>query len=468
VNHLQVDYLPIAWAIHRLGGILTPANAQYSASDLEYQLKNAGATCLFTCLPLLEAALQAAKGAGIPKSKIYLMELPTALVGPGGASSPGYKSVAEILDAGKKAGELEPLKWSKGEGKRRCAFICYSSGTSGLPKGVMISHYNVIANTMQIATTDEESRKKMKPKQGEDKYLENALGLLPLSHIYGLVVIAHASVWRGDGVVILPKFEFEMFLKAVQNYKVNMLYLVPPIIILMTKNKAVLDKFDLSHVVGVFTGAAPLGKETADDLNKIFPKWLVRQGYGLTETCTVVCSTPTFDIWLGSSGPLISEMEVRLVSVEGKEITGYDEPGELWVNSPSVVLGYLNNEKANRETFVIGEDGKRYMRTGDEAVIRKSPGGNEHIFITDRIKELIKVKVGLPHSPPSILHMLTHLATTGSASRSRRARSASPHASLCCRLRRDPRARRQSRRSSQSLRCQVTLRGSRRERQGCG
>lgn len=410
-----VDYLPIAWAIHRLGGILTPANAQYSASDLEYQLKNAGATCLFTCLPLLEAALQAAKGAGIPKSKIYLMELPTALVGPGGASSPGYKSVAEILDAGKKAGELEPLKWSKGEGKRRCAFICYSSGTSGLPKGVMISHYNVIANTMQIATTDEESRKKMKPKQGEDKYLENALGLLPLSHIYGLVVIAHASVWRGDGVVILPKFEFDMFLTAVAKYKVNMLYLVPPIIILMTKNKAVLDKFDLSHVVGVFTGAAPLGKETADDLNKIFPKWLVRQGYGLTETCTVVCSTPTFDIWLGSSGPLISEMEVRLVSVEGKEITGYDEPGELWVNSPSVVLGYLNNEKANRETFVIGEDGKRYMRTGDEAVIRKSPNGNEHIFITDRIKELIKVK-GLQVAPAELeAHLLTHPAVADCA-----------------------------------------------------
>jgi non-ribosomal peptide synthetase component E (peptide arylation enzyme) len=78
------------------------------------------------------------------------------------------------------------------------------------------------------------------------------------------------------------------------------------------------------------------------------------------------------------------------VTPEGNEITGYDQPGELLVKSPAVVLGYLNNDRANRETF---QDG--YMRTGDEAVIRKSPSGNEHIFIVDRIKELIKVKVSI-------------------------------------------------------------------------
>jgi len=83
------------------------------------------------------------------------------------------------------------------------------------------------------------------------------------------------------------------------------------------------------------------------------------------------------------------------VSLEGVEITGYDQPGELIVQSPSVVLGYLNNDKANRETFLADTDGGgRWMRTGDEAVIRVAPSGNEHVFIVDRIKELIKVKVG--------------------------------------------------------------------------
>jgi acyl-CoA synthetase (AMP-forming)/AMP-acid ligase II len=82
------------------------------------------------------------------------------------------------------------------------------------------------------------------------------------------------------------------------------------------------------------------------------------------------------------------------MSLEGVEITGYNQPGELVVQSPSVVLGYLNNPKANKETFFDAADGKgRWMRTGDEAEIRKAPSGNEHVFIVDRIKELIKVKV---------------------------------------------------------------------------
>ena len=102
----------------------------------------------------------------------------------------------------------------------------------------------------------------------------------------------------------------------------------------------------------------------------------------------MVCSTSYNDVWPGSCGSLIPSVQAKIVSAEGNEITGYDQPGELVVKSPSVVLGYLNNETANKETFVDG-----WMRTGDEAVVRKSPNGYEHVFIVDRIKELIKVKV---------------------------------------------------------------------------
>lgn len=273
----------------------------------------------------------------------------------------------------------------------------------------MISHYNVIANTIQINTHESLDRKQLCEKTNNAEYVENGLGLLPLSHIYGLIVIAHSGPYRGDGVIVLPKYDFNWLLQSIQDYKINMLYLVPPMIIHLTKQKEECKKFDLSSVRGCFTGAAPLGKETADELSQQFPNWAVRQGYGLTETATVVCSTMGHDIWFGSSGSLLPGMTARIVTVEGNEITGYDQPGELWVKSPSVVLGYLNNDKANRETFIDEADG-RYMRTGDEAVIAKSPNGHEHIFIVDRIKELIKVK-GHQVAPAELeAHLLTHEA----------------------------------------------------------
>jgi len=267
----------------------------------------------------------------------------------------------------------------------------------------MISHHNVITNILQIATYDNPGRESWKVKT------EICLGLLPLSHIYGLVVIAHASAYRGDGIVILPRFELQSYLKAIAVNKIRTLYLVPPIIIQMAKNQVACSKFDLSSVEGIFTGAAPLGAETAEELNKIYPKWQIRQGYGLTETCTVVSSTASTDIWFGSSGSLLPGFTAKIVSAEGKEITEYDQPGELVVQSPSVVLGYLNNDKANAETFIADTDGKgRWMRTGDEAVFRVAPSGNEHLFITDRIKELIKVK-GLQVAPAELeAHILMH------------------------------------------------------------
>jgi acyl-CoA synthetase (AMP-forming)/AMP-acid ligase II len=130
-----------------------------------------------------------------------------------------------------------------------------------------------------------------------DGQTEVALALLPLSHIYGLVVIAQASSYRGDGCIILPKFELQSYLKAIQTHKIETLYLVcslllfsitylltpaqvPPIIILMAKSNQTCSKYDLSSVHAIFTGAAPLGAETAEELQKLYPSWKIRQGYG--------------------------------------------------------------------------------------------------------------------------------------------------------------------------------------------
>lgn len=392
-----IDIMTLSWAIHRLNGVSSPANAAYSVDELTHQLTNSGSTCLFTVLPLLDTALKAANKAKIPRSRIYLCEMP----GDDAQSYPrDLKRLSQLTTSGSSLPQLEPIKWSKGQGARQTAFLCYSSGTSGLPKGVMISHRNVIANTMQITAYDKSGREML----GGPNYQDVALGLLPQSHIYGLIVICHASTYRGDKVVILPKFDMTQYLTAIARYKINTLYIVPPIIINMVKNRPVLSKYDLSSVKSIFTGAAPLGKETAEELNTQYPSWKVRQGYGLTETCTVVCSTNPGDIWFGSSGCLLPGYEAKVMSIEGNEITGYDQPGELLVKSPSVVLGYLKNEKATAETFVDMAEG-RFMRTGDEVVFRKSESGNEHVWVVDRIKELIKVKVR-PFLPP--LTLSTH------------------------------------------------------------
>lgn len=170
----------------------------------------------------------------------------------------------------------------------------------------MISHRNVIANTLQISAFEEPHRERLRNPS------EVALGLLPQSHIYSLVVVCHATLYRGDQVINLPKFELHSYLNAIQRFKISGLYVVrtedfwmmrsrldlrnasfnpfancqqvPPIIITMLRNKSVCDKYDLTSVQFLFTGAAPLGEETAQEFQNQYPEWKIRQGYGMYPT----------------------------------------------------------------------------------------------------------------------------------------------------------------------------------------
>lgn len=128
----QIDTLPLYWAIHRLSGIASPANASYSVSELAHQLQSSHSKALFTCTSLLRVAREAAAKCGIPETRIYLLD--SAICDDADAPDRSkFKTVNALIDAGSRLAPLEPLRWQKGQGKRQCAFLCYSSGTSGLP-----------------------------------------------------------------------------------------------------------------------------------------------------------------------------------------------------------------------------------------------------------------------------------------------------------------------------------------------
>ncbi|EGC46875.1 AMP dependent CoA ligase [Histoplasma capsulatum var. duboisii H88] len=342
-----IDYIPLGWAIHKLSGIATLINASSTVDELAYQLRASKSSVLFTCIPLLATALEAASKCGIPRSRVYILEMPQELLN-------SFSTPAEFTTMSRLI-EKEVLLLTSFENHTRTP-----------------NQKNVV------------------------------LGLLPKGHIFGLSVF-HTAVFRGECVVVLHKFELETLLAVIQRSRINVLYLVPPVIVSMVKNDELMRKYDLGSVHSIITGAAPLGLETAEQLGKLQPSWTILQAYGLTETTAVATATSPHDIFFGSSGSLLPSIEARLVSADGNDIEEYDTPGELLLRGPTIVLGYLNNEAANKATFQNG-----WLRTGDEAVLRKSAKGEDHVFIVDRIKELIKVK-GFQVAPAELeAHLLTH------------------------------------------------------------
>jgi acyl-CoA synthetase (AMP-forming)/AMP-acid ligase II len=267
-----IDYITGIYGVHRLSGIVTPANAAYSVDELTHQLRASGAKALFTCTPLLEVALEASRNVGIPEENVFLFEIPRAEP----VSKFTYASLEDLVREGSELDRLDEQQWVPGQGARQTAFLCFSSGTSGLPKAVMISHYNVISNVLQHVTHESVARTK------RGITTQAVTGFLPLSHIYGLVIAAHTCTWRGDQVIILPRFEFKDFLQSVQDFKIRQLLVVPPIIIQILRFKDICAKYDLSSVKFVYCGAAPLGEETIRDMSSLYPDWTIAQAYGKT------------------------------------------------------------------------------------------------------------------------------------------------------------------------------------------
>ncbi|BFZ59816.1 hypothetical protein YB2330_000837 [Saitoella coloradoensis] len=375
-------WYPIAlWSTLRVGGVISGASPAYTVGEMTYALKTAGAKFIFTTPESLPVALEAASAAGVAKDHIFLLE--------GSGQGTSHLTVEGLIKKGEGRKIVGPWTIPKGSSNdKELGFLSFSSGTTGLPKGVMISHGNVIGQSRQMRFMN-------KTVEGE-----SVVGCLPLFHITGLVQLLHVPVQDSFPVVMMPSFEMKSFLDIVTKYKVTNLMLVPPIMIRLARDPIV-NRYDLSFVKRFQSGAAPLSEEIISIFRKRWPKAGLWQGYGMTETTSCVTSVPTWHQLPptpadGSVGHLCPDTSIKIISEDGQEL-GHDQPGELWVRGPQVVMGYLNNEKANRETWVDG-----WMRTGDQAEI-SSQGG--WVFIRDRIKDMIKVK-GVAVAPAELEDLL--------------------------------------------------------------
>jgi len=250
------------------------------------------------------------------------------------------------------------------------AVLPYSSGTTGLPKGVMLTHQNLTANIRQTLAIGMIS---------EDAVL---LDFLPFYHIYGMMVLLNCGLVAGTTQIILPRFEPEAAMALMQRHSVTHLYCVPPAVLALV-NQPRLDDFDLSSLQLLVSGAAPLpaevGRQAAAKLNCI-----VMEAYGMTEASPVTHVNPVGAPRAGTVGPAVSDTLAKIVSLETAEELPAGEIGELLVQGPQVMRGYWKNEAATRETLT--DDG--WLRTGDIA----SADADGYVRIHDRKKEMIKYK----------------------------------------------------------------------------
>ncbi|XP_063547736.1 uncharacterized protein LOC134755164 [Cydia strobilella] len=361
------DYPLVALGILGAGAVITSINPIYTAHEVQRQLLLSDAKIIVTLPETVEIVKNALNMAKLKLEIIVVKtnDIPT----PEGTIVFNELSEANV--------DLSCLKEVRRTAKDVC-FLPYSSGTTGVPKGVELTNENLVANMEQINDPVIKTHN-----DTTDSHQDSVMAVLPFFHIYGAEVIMFHKLSQGVKLVTLPKFHPEEFLDALETYKANLLFAAPPIILMMASHPASSSK-KLQHLDVIINGAAPLAATDGDRLiQKAERKMDFRQGYGLTETSPVVTMTPKGLDNYSCVGLPIPNTNLKIVDQNLRNL-GPNEKGELLVRGPQVMKGYKDNEKANMEAFT--EDG--WFRTGDLAVA----DDQGIVTIADRLKELIKVK----------------------------------------------------------------------------
>ncbi|KAK5203001.1 hypothetical protein LTR96_011110 [Exophiala xenobiotica] len=377
-----------------VGGIFSPANPGYTVTELAGQLTDSQPKAIVTQYRLLATVKQALQKAGMPR-------LPVLLLGSERDPSSQTAHFTELRSSSSSSSSRPST--TAINPKTDIAFLVYSSGTTGKPKGVRLSHYNVTSNISQLQPGDQEYLTWDASKTCRDIPLPRAgrggdkvLVCVPMYHILGLTKAIINPLYTGVTAVVMARFEIERWCALVQQHAITFSYIVPPMVLLLCKHPAV-PSYDLSSIRMASSGAAPLSREVIDACHAR-TGIRIKQGYGMTETCPTVFNQ-TWDDWdrpVGSTGQLLPNVEAKLCAPveEASESTaddddsnqglGLGEVGELYVRGPNVFLGYHNNPAATADCLSL----TGWYRTGDVGYI--DARGN--LFITDRVKELIKYK----------------------------------------------------------------------------
>lgn len=410
-------YFPSAFlGVLMAGGVFTGANPGFVARELAYQLRDSGASFLIAAKDSLDVAVQAAEEAGLAKDRVYIFDAEQDPRGsrpaPGAKGRQrGLKHWTELIQTD--LAEAAGWDWVEPSDPRNTTCcLNYSSGTTGVPKGVEISHYSYVANCEQVTFIS-----KLDPEFQAKRERARGLGFLPFYHAYGQTYFVANYPHQRVPCYIMPKFDFLKMLQHVEKYRITSLACVPPIIVALAKHPAA-RKADLSSVESVGSGAAPLAGDVARECESLFKGQdvILTQGWGMTEvTCTCMAWDPNSTRASAGVGELMPNCFAKIMELDGKtEILEANKPGELWVNAPTLLRSYWNKPEATRDTVAVDQDGTRWLKTGDIAFIEEyKPGAIWHIV--DRIKELIKVK-GNQVAPAELEGvLLDHPAVTDAA-----------------------------------------------------